>query len=172
MSQVPSDPELGPIESALAKLQPACRPLDRDRIMFLAGALHAKEEFRRRWVWPAIAATLGAIAISESVALAVRPGSQMVAVQRPAPAPDGHPDLPEPVQILSQSAPSRSERDSLWPAGGGEALAIRRQVLRFGIEGLPDLPPLLSQSDGSVTGPATPLRRYEFEKVIKLGGPS
>ena len=113
------------------------------------------------WVWPSIAAALAFVALSESVALAVRPGSRVIVVQQPATAPESRPAHPEPVQILSQSVPSRSEGNELWSAGGSEALAMRRQVLRFGVEGLPDPPSLASQSDGSVprfTQPVASLR--------------
>ena len=157
MSQVPPDPELNEIESALGQLTPARSRVDRDRIMFQAGVLHAKAESRRRWVWPSIAATLAVVALSESVALAVRPGPRVVVVQQPAPAPESRPAEPEPVQILSQAPPSRAEGDDPWSAGGGEALALRRQVLRFGVDGLPDPPSLLSQSDGSAAESSTPV---------------
>ena len=172
MSQVPTDPELSEIESALGSLTPARSRIDRDRIMFQAGALHAKAESRRGWVWPSIAATLALVALSESVALAVRPGPRVVVVQQPSPALESRPAESEPVQILSQASPTRSEDIDLWSTGGGEALAMRRQVLRFGVEGLPDLPSLVSQADGSASESPSPLRRYEFDKVMKLGGPS
>jgi hypothetical protein len=173
MSQVPPDPELNEIESALNSLSPVRSRIDRDRIMFEAGVLHAKAESRQRWVWPSIAATLAVVALSESVVLAVRPGPRVVVVQQPAVVPASRPSEHEPVQILSQSDPSKSAEDELRSAGGGEALALRRQVLRFGVDGLPDPPPLLSQSEGSAAEePSPPLRRYEFDKVFKLGGPS
>jgi hypothetical protein len=140
--------------------------------MFQAGAIQAKRESRHRWVWPSIAATLAAVALSESVVLAVRPGPRVIVVQQPAPPPDRRPTEPEPVQILSQLSPSRSDGNQPWPAGGSEAIALRRQVLRFGVEGLPDPPSLLSQVEGPALESPSPLRRYEFDKVMKLGGPS
>jgi len=172
MSQVPTDPELSEIESALGGLTPARSRIDRDRIMFQAGVLHWKGQFRRRWVWPSIAATLALVAVSESVALAVRPAPRVIVVQQPALVPESRPAEPEPVQILSQSPPSPSEGNDLWSTGGGAALAMRRQVLRFGVDGLPELPSLVSQSDSSTAEASSPLRRYELNKVMKLGGPS
>ncbi len=188
MSQVPPDSELNEIERALGQLNPARGRLDRDRIMFQAGVLHAQARSRTRWVWPSLAATLALVAVSESVALAVRPAPRVVVVQQPAPLPEsvaphaprvGPPPsavpgsaAPEPIEILSQAPPSEEEPDDLWTMGGGEALALRRQVLRFGVDGLPDLPPLLSQSDGKADESSPPLRRYDFDKVFKLGGPS
>jgi hypothetical protein len=141
--------------------------------MFDAGAIQAKAEFRHRWAWPAIAVTLAVVAVSESAVLAVRPTARVIVVQRRAPAPETRHEEPEPVQILSQSSPSRSEADDLWsPGGSGEALALRRQVLRFGLDGLPDPPAVLSQAESPAPGTPSSLRRYEFDKVMKLGGPS
>ncbi|MGC8643220.1 MAG: hypothetical protein ACP5XB_25445 [Isosphaeraceae bacterium] len=174
MSQVPPDSELKEIERALGQLSPARGRLDRDWIMFQAGVLHAQARSHRRWVWPSIAATLALVALSESVALAIRPAPRVVIVQQPAvpPLPESRRAEPDPVEILSQAPPSEEERDDLWSMGGGEALALRRQVLRFGVDGLPDPPPLLSQSDGNAEESSPPLRRYDFDKVFKLGGPS
>jgi hypothetical protein len=176
MSQVPSDPELDPIESALANLVLAASRLDRDRLMFQAGKIRAKANNRSRWVWPSIAATLAVVAISESVLLAVRPGPQVIIAQQqqqpPAPARETRPAQPAAVQILTQSAPSRSEANEIWYAGGGQSLALRRQVLRFGIDGLPELPPLLSQSDAPPTESPRTLRRDQLNKLLETGGPS
>ena len=97
MSQVPPDPELNPIESALGSLAPARSRIDRDRLMFQAGVILRGRSSRRRWVWPSIAATLAVVALSESVALAVRPGPRVVVVQQPAP-----------VRKTGPSSPSRS----------------------------------------------------------------
>ena len=58
MSQRSSDPELTDIESALAGLVPVPSRLDRDKLMFDAGAASARQASQRRWVWPSIAATL------------------------------------------------------------------------------------------------------------------
>jgi hypothetical protein len=172
MSLIPPDPELNPIESALGRLAPARSRIDRDRLMFQAGVNSAKAQSPGSWVWPAIAASLAVVALSESVVLAVRPGPRVIIVQQTMPALESRPGEPEPVQILSQSPPTRSQGHEQWSSGGGETIALRRQVLRFGLEGLPDPPSLLSQSDGSTTESRTPLRRYEFNKVMKLGGPS
>ncbi len=178
MSLIPPDPELNPIESALGRLVPARSRIDRDRLMFQAGVNSAHAKSPRRWVWPAIAASLAVVALSESALLAVRPGPSVVVVQQ---APPGVGDLAvkaEPVVILVQATPSQSTEQEQWLPGVGETLGLRRQVLRFGLEGLPDPPALLSQADGAAPAPGadseTPdlLRRYEFNKVLDLGGPS
>ena len=56
---------------------------------------------------------------------------------------------PEPVEILIQVLPAAASEQEPWQPAGGETLGLRRQVLRYGLEGLPDPPPLLSQADGS-----------------------
>ena len=51
-------------------------------------------------------------------------------------------------------------------------------MLRFGLEGLPDLPALLSQADGAAPAAGAAPRRtaysvvIELNKVLDLGGPS
>ncbi len=178
MSLVPPDPELNPIESALGRLAPARSRIDRDRLMFQAGVISAKAQSLRRWVWPSIAVSLAVVALSESVALAVRPMPSVVVVQQLAPVAEDRAVRPDPVQILIQAPPSQSSEQEPWVPAGSATLGLRRQVLRFGLEGLPDPPPLLSQADGAAPAPGagseTPglLRRYELNKVLDLGGPS
>ncbi len=178
MSLVPPDSELNPIEAALGRLVPARSRLDRDRLMFQAGVNSARTRSSRSWAWPAIAASLAVVALSESVVLAIRPGPNIVVVRQPASGVKEPAIAPEPVEILIQAQPAPSEEPEPWTPAGGEMLGLRQQVLRFGLEGLPDVPPLLSQADGA--GPAAgsnsetngPLRRYELNKVLDLGGPS
>jgi hypothetical protein len=176
MPQEPLDPELRTIEEALGQLAPARSRLDRDRLMFQAGALSVRSAPRHRWVWPSIAAALALLAMSETIVLAVRPGARVVLVQ--SPAPQEPPVSPRPVELLSDAEPSRSTAPDLWLPGDSAGLWLKRQVLRFGLEGLPDPPPLLTQTRGSApalssdSNPDTPLRRYELDKVLDLGGPS
>jgi hypothetical protein len=142
--------------------------------MFQAGSLHARAESRRRWGWPSIAAALGLVALSESIVLAVRPAPQVIIAQQAQPAAESRPTepAPAPVQILSQSPAVEPQDPGMWYAGGGESLALRRQVLRFGIDGLPELPPLLSQSDVPPTESPRTLRRDQLNKLLETGGPS
>lgn len=176
MSQEPLDPELRTIEEALGRLAPARSRLDRDRLMFQAGALSARSASQYRWVWPSIAAVLAVLAMSESMVLAVRPGTRVVLVQ--APAPQEQPVSARPVELPSNAEPPRSIESDLWLPGDSAGLWLKRQVLKFGLEGLPDPPPLLTQARRSGPVPRTgsepdaPLRRYEIDKVLDLGGPS
>ncbi len=178
MSLVPPDPELNSIESALGRLVPARSRLDRDRLMFQAGVNSVRARTHRSWVWPAVAASLAVVVLSESVALAVRPGANIVVVQQPASGMKVPAIEPEPVEILIQTPPAPAAEPEPWTLSGGEMLGLRQQVLRFGLEGLPDVPPLLSQADGAAPAAGSnsettgPLRRYELNKVLDLGGPS
>jgi hypothetical protein len=176
MPQEPLDPDLRTIEEALGQLAPARSRLDRDRLMFQAGLLSARSAMKRRWVWPSIAAAMALLAMSESIVLAVRPGARVVMVQTPAPR--EQPVPPPTVELLTDAKPSPSATPELWLPGDSPGLGLKRQVLRFGLEGLPDPPPLLTQARRSTPGPASdtdpnaPLRRYEIDKVLDLGGPS
>jgi hypothetical protein len=179
MSQDPLNPELAAVEAALDRLTPARSRLDRDRLMFEAGVASVRSRSRGAWVWPSIAAGLAVVAISESIVLSRRPEPRVLVVrQEEAPSQDAvaGPDS-VPIHILVEARPSSEVRDRTNDVGGGKGLDLRRQVLRFGLEGLPD-PPLLTQSGGSGPAPGSlpetsgPLRRYELNKVLDLGGPS
>jgi len=179
MSHVPSDPEVTAIESALRALVPSRSVLDRDQLMFRAGRVAARSRFVARWAWPSIAATLAIVAAGEGALLARRPGhhvvERLVIVEVPAPTTA---DPPEPVVILRQNPPIPSTNpEPTWPMAS-EALRLRRQVLRFGLDGLPDPPHLLSHSDEGARPPGATsespglLRRYEYEKFLNPGGPT
>lgn len=176
MPQDPLGPELEAVEAALSRLAPARSRLDRDQLMFQAGARSAMAGAGRRWAWPSVVAVLCCVVVAESAALATRPEPRVVIVR------DGGDSktpavVPEPVRILVEAHPSPVEERTSRDLGGGEGLVLRRQVLRFGLEGLPD-PPLLTQSGVAAAGADAvpesprPLRRYELNKVFDMGGPS
>jgi hypothetical protein len=176
MSQDPLDPEFASIEAALGKLVPARSRLDRDQLMFQAGAISTRPGARSRWVWPSMAAMLAVVALSESVALAVRPNPQVVVVQMPKAEPAAETKSVQvvPVEILSQSPSAQPTQTEAWLPAANEAVALKRQVLRFGLEGLPDAPPLVSRSSDEARTNDVPelLRRYEIDKFLIKGGPS
>ena len=179
MSHVPSDPELTAIESALKALSPSRSHLDRDRLMFRAGQVSARSRSLTRWAWPSIAATLAIVALSEGVLLATRPGPRVVdrlVIVREPPSPSA--SRPESVVILRENPPiPPSDSGPSWPASS-DSLRLRRQVLRFGLDGLPEPPPLLTHSGesprptGRDSESAGVLRRYEYPKFLNPGGPS
>ena len=66
MSQVPNDAELTSVESALGGLIPISSELDRDLLMFQAGALSRMRSRRTAWVWPSVAALLSFVVACET----------------------------------------------------------------------------------------------------------
>ncbi|MHB1557553.1 MAG: RNA polymerase sigma factor, partial [Isosphaeraceae bacterium] len=84
------EPGLTELESALKALAPAPAVVDRDRLMFEAGAASARRSVSaaRRLAWPSIAAALGLIVVGQSAALVLRPGpkvvERLVVVREPA----------------------------------------------------------------------------------------
>jgi len=194
---MPPDPELRAIESALGELVPVLSRLDRDQLMFQAGAVSARPSSRGRWAWPSIAATLAIALFAESLAVAVRSAprvvDRVVVVHESAPAPPSPPadstfapgsasgraiPSPSPLTVLSQPS---SSGDSLSPplwARVSDSQRLQDLVLRFGLDALPERAPLLSRYDGQIDRHATPLepagslRRLELEKLLDPGGPS
>jgi len=197
MSHIPPDPELKAIESALGELVPVSSRLDRDQLMFQAGALSVRRPSLGRWVWPSIAAALAIALVSESLVLAVRPAARVVdrivVVHEPAPGPPSPPAAstsgagptpgatipsPSPVYVVSQRS---LPEDALWPlpsARVSDSQRLQGLVLRFGLDALPERAPLVSRSDGQIDRDVTPLepagllRRIELEKLLNPGGPS
>jgi len=191
MSQESSDPELTDIESALGRLVPVPSRLDRDRLMFDAGAGTVRSARQRRWVWPSIAATLAVALASESLVLAVRPGprviERIVVVRESAPAsltsPASDAAVPHLAPASALSDTRSSERHSLedaWPAAS-DYQRIQDLVLRLGLDALPErTSPLVSRVDSTpdpvetAVPSAGHMRRLELEKLLNPGpgGPS
>jgi len=197
MSHIPPDPDLKAIESALGELVPVPSRLDRDQLMFQAGALSVRSSSRGRWAWPSIAATLALALVAESLMLGFRPlpraVDRIVVVHEPAPGaplpPAGSTSStgpmsgatlpsPSPVNVLSQRS---SSDEALWPllwAGVSDSQRLQDLVLRFGLDALPERGPVLSRSDGKLDQYVSPLepvgllRRLELEKLLDPGGPS
>ncbi len=187
MSLTPRDPETDPIETALRRLTPAPSRIDRDRLMFQAGFQSARAGAPRTWVWPSVAAALALVSLSEWVLLASRPGPARSVGLPPAavanaeaggsPSRPGNNPAPEAVHVLVQGPTQRTPEHENWPPAEIGSLGLRQQVLRFGLEGLPDPPSLLSQADVSApddAGAESPqmLRRHELDRFLNPGGPS
>jgi hypothetical protein len=170
MSEVPPDPELRAIESALKGLVPLPSRLDRDRSMYQAGQILAKPRSLSHWVWPSVAASLALVALSEAAMLAVRREprvvERVVIVREPA-------AQPAPVVILSQApSASSSEAGHSW-GSESESVQLHRNALQFGLDGLPEPPPLLTRSGvGGAPAPQETLRRFDYPKALDPGGPS
>ena len=178
MSRFTPEPEMNEFEQSLAALSPSRGFLDRDRLMFEAGRRSAARTDRFRWAWPAVAASLAAVALGQSFALSRRPAPEIVdrlvivrepAVEKAKPI--------EPVVILIENAaPPEVPRDE--PISANPYLALRRQIERHGLEGLPNPAPFLTFSegaDGAIEAPLDnprPLRPYDLAEFLDTGGPS
>jgi hypothetical protein len=176
MSQYTPEPEMTEFEQSLAALSPSRGRLDRDRLMFEAGRRSAIAPRRATWAWPAVAASLAAVVLGQTFALTRRPEprivERVVVVYEPA---DVSAQPVAPVVVLSRNPAPEADR----PDESAESpyLRLRRQIERFGLDGLPEPSPLLTLSGGreSPTGfaPNAPdvLRRFQLDQVLDRGGP-
>jgi hypothetical protein len=154
-------PELAAVEQQLAALAPRAARVDRDRLMFLAGAASEQGPVTRpaavqrlSWLWPSATGVLAATSLGLAVLLAVRetPAPQIVYVPAPAaaggsiadaspaPTPREQPALAEavPERQLASARPAASDRS----AGGRGSiprdnyLQVRDVALRMGLDAL------------------------------------
>lgn len=123
-------PGLTELESALKALAPTPAVVDRDRLMFEAGAASARRSVSaaRRLAWPSIAAALGLIVAGESAALILRPGprvvERVVVVREPAvPAMEKSSPAPETSAPTSTDAPTLAG-NPLEPVWGDPSRAL------------------------------------------------
>jgi hypothetical protein len=185
MSQVPSEPEMTKLESALRALSPAPSRLDRDRLMFEAGALARGRTGRARWLWPSVAAALAITATAESMLLVSRPEPRVVErlVVVPEPAkPPAH--EPEPTAAIRTAAPALLHREdwgdpsqailpSRWETVA-DARHWQDRTLALGLDGLAD-PGRVAGSSGPTNGlppraaSVGDLRRTELENLLNPG---
>jgi hypothetical protein len=152
---------LAAIEQSLAALAPAPPRVDRDRLMFLAGAASATSDSRlptpdprpptpdsrlptpRAWLWPATSAALAATSLALAIALLARPtpAEKIVYRDRPihvavdAPPPASHPAPP--TEPLLATAASHTVLPSV-PAHN--YLRTRDVALRHGLDALGTFP--------------------------------
>jgi hypothetical protein len=130
------DPELAALSAALGALAPAAPALDRDRLFFEAGRRAVRPRAR---AWPFATCGFAALSVALGLRLATAP-------------------VPAPVErIVVVSAPASRERErpeeyvqkspvayvpgSPAPLTDAPYLRLRDQVLRFGPDALPALPP-------------------------------
>ena len=173
--QIPPDPELTDIEAALGALAPSRSRLDRDRLMFRAGQA-ARRPPTVRWAWPSIAAALAIVALGEAVALRQRPRPRdfegLPVAQKPA-QPNPKEPAPAPVVILVQTP--MDPHPAVAPMLMGYE-QLRSQILRLGIDSLPEPTPLASRFE--ISEPASrsessgTLLRSELARLLNPGEPS
>ena len=186
MPQIPPDPELKAIESALGELVPVSSRLDRDKLMFQAGAM-AGRGARRGWAWPACTAALGLVLCGESFLLASRPAPQVVerVVFVPAPgsvaiaASAGEPQAGAgnvPYRDVEEPRAGESPLVASWPVAS-DYRRFQAMVMRFGLDAVQQQSSDAIRSGGgdlpAGTGqmPAGALRSIELQKILKPGDP-
>jgi hypothetical protein len=167
MSLDKHDPELAGLEAALAALAPMPGRIDRDALLFRAGQVSVRG---RSWAWPATSVALGMVAVGLVFVLSFRPsptpvervvyvtvekpGQPLPAAREPA-APALEPESTTPGQLAEQQSPMNY-------------LQRERQVVRWGLEGAPDMPEAPSPSrlpltrDSVLGAPAEPASFTNF----------
>jgi hypothetical protein len=137
-------PAAHPFEQSLAQFAPAPPQLDRDQLMFLAGAASVQGSVQTRqspqWLWPASTATLAATSLALAIALFLRPAPQTQYIVRDVPGPtqpaEGLPTVAAMPPVQDQppryaTAPVRPQ-----PATGDSYLKTREVALRMGLDAL------------------------------------
>jgi hypothetical protein len=131
MSEPPYNDELAAFQTALARLTPAPEGINIARLLFQAGQRSAP---RRSWACPCAAAASLMLALALGSVLVFRPTPQpperivQVFVQPPTP-PAIHVEQPIPPVVEMPDTPR--------PAGEGDYLQLRREVLAKGLDALP-----------------------------------
>lgn len=183
----PDDPGLTEVEAALGSLSPSAGRLDRDRVMFEAGRASVRRSPVRGVLWPSIAAGLALVALGEAAWLVGRPGADPRSVERvvvvqdePAPAEEPrivrtpNPEPPDEVVILHRSSrkgpAAWADRPLPGPSDSSPA-ALRMRVLRLGIDGLPEPPPLpvALRAERELTTPNARSFRADLNRLLEFG---
>jgi hypothetical protein len=190
MPQFPPDPELKAIESALGEFVPRSSRLDRDKLMFQAGAISRSTAKPRRWVWPAVTAALTIALAAESLFLGTRPApwvvERFVLVPAPQPAPAAVEAAaaaqanvsPEPENTRPQLTAASDPFPFAWWGVESDYQRLQDLMIRFGLDALPERPAVASRSDGGNRSPspglrpAGALRSLELERIFNPGDPS
>jgi hypothetical protein len=149
MSEHRTSEELKAIEATLGSLVPQQGGLDRDRLMYRAGAASVDGR-SARWMWPAATAAMTLLSATLAISLAGRSEPRVVERIKYVPG-DG------PTTTTRDPSPPRvsMDRDGRMAvkASSGNYLRLRRLVLAGGVEALPPPP---RRGDGSVrSGPVT-----------------
>ena len=197
MPQEQSRPEndLNELEAALGSLAPAASRLDRDSLLFHAGAIAARSrKLRRRDIaWPAVAASLAVIAIGEAFVIHrqsyINANNNTIVSGPPKNEPIS-PRQGDPSSIARTEANSaavkaesrdrddrfkilgtpRSPLNSLLNApswlGESEYERLRRQVTTFGVDALPASPSLAVSTVASST-PAPSVKPQTSAELLR-----
>jgi hypothetical protein len=138
MSLDSHDPDLLGLEAALAALVPMPGQVNRDVLLYRAGQASVRG---RRWDWPWTTAALGLVAGVLAVIVVFRPAPPpvervvVVTIREPAPPapPSADPTLPPPA---AESSPG----DEIAGGGSLNYVQLQKQVMRWGLDGVPSMP--------------------------------
>jgi hypothetical protein len=175
----PNDPnavnphaELAPLERALRELDPAPPGVSRERLLFEAG--RASVVPPQRWLWQVVAGGFAVLACGFGATLAFRgPAVEFVYKDRvveryvQAPAPFEQPTQPgrvepepSPAPSLERSAIARATEDREPDADARRMAQVRRDVLRWGVELLPEARPASPPAPPTATARDPELREW------------
>ena len=175
----PNDPnalnphaELAPLERALRELDPAPPGVSRERLLFEAG--RASVAAPQRWLWPAVAGGFALLACGFGATLAFRgPAVEFVYKDRVV---ERYVQVPTPVEPYAKPNPSQPEEspaptferltiaratDEREPDADARRMAqVRRDVLRWGVELLPEARPTSPPAPPTATARDPELREW------------
>jgi hypothetical protein len=159
-------PDLGPFAEALKRLDPQPPDLSRDALLFAAGQASAQPRLAT-WVWPTIAAGFAALSLVLG-AFAISPGGpadqvQYVYVQQQPPPSPTPTRPPESLDQLGTPAPKpKPKAKSAEDVESARMLQVRRDVLRWGVDMLPE-----PKSQGG-PGPSPDVVARELNRWLNL----
>jgi hypothetical protein len=166
------------LERSLRALTPTSGRINRDRVMYLAGRRGASSSSigLRAWAMTAAAALAG-LFTGGVATWNLRPPrvvERVVVVREAAPSATAS-TLAATSAPDSPPAPSSSLSAETWafdPNTMSESMRLRRQLALYGVEGLPEPPPLVMRARGR--GDRSPetaaaLLRREMERMLKTG---
>lgn len=164
MSSEEFSQDVNDVERALRSLRPASPPLDRDRLMFLAGQAAAppartvnRLRTKTEMFWPSAAAAMTLVSLGLGMTLALRPPTVIEravlvpAAQRPE---ENAPRQPQPVRLessdsVADAGPLKSEAVAAVSTRSGDRyLRLRDQAIAHGIDFVDSLSPVTRTSNG------------------------
>ena len=148
MSTPAPDPALNELADALARLVPAPGQFDRDALIYRAGLAAARP--RPSWLWPCATAAMALLAAGLGAALFLQTPRQQVREvvvirdlrQEPEPP-------PAPAPSAAGETPARQPPLTFYTQ-------LQEQVLRWGLDGLPQQPPPAGNGPALEQLPGTP----------------
>jgi len=126
--------DLAPFADALKRLAPQPAHLSRDALLFEAGKAAASSRLPP-WAWPAATATFAGLSLVLAAFL-VSPSDPIIRVVYVQPAAAGRPSIANNVE--PPQAPKTEKPRSTEDMEKVRMLQVRRDVLRWGVEMLPD----------------------------------